>query len=590
MKRLAPLVCLMILASACAVKKPLEPVSHEAFKPERSDSEPSGAETATPPLPSWGEGPVDERAMSAATPGPTATRKRGPGAPSASGLKAAYADDNRQFNRFLEFLETHEAVPHRPADVSERLTLTVLDADGLPLPDCAVTIFLDGEVKDQGTTTADGIFRTFPARYAGQATTLSAGFAYDQAKKKITLNRSGKREVTVTLDTPRTLPAAVPLDLLFVLDTTGSMGEEIDRLKTSIDLINLNLSQHPARPLIRYGMVLYRDKGDTYVTRKIPFTPELEDFREQLAAIRAEGGGDTPEDLESALKTGIEEMDWNKEGVRLVFAITDAPPHLDYDHAFTYLDAARVAREKGIKIFSVGTGGLSLSGEYVLRQLSQLTGGAYIFLTYGERGESEGGAPGSVSHHTGANFTSDKLEAVIIKIARNELAHLTQHPGEAPGDYFEGVAGIEAPEKVTEALFENAVAQLADYAAISLADKPATAILPLASEFPDADAEYLTAALLIAATRHPRFTVVDRGNTEALIGELTLGLSGLVDEATAAKAGRLTGARLLLAGRVVKTGTRADVLLRLIRVETGEVLSATRLLMEEALLPSGWKG
>lgn len=583
MKRLAPLVCLMILASACAGTKPLRPTSHDATEAEKTDAGP-----AAPP--SWGEVPMDERAMSVATPAASRPRKRGPGLPSASGLKAAYADDNRQFNLFLEFLEAHKAVPHRPADVSERLTLTVLDAEGHSLPDCRVTIFLNGAVADQGTTTADGMFRTFPAQYAGRAQTLGATLRYNQTRKEITLDRNGRRDVEVTLDTPRALPAAVPLDLLFILDTTGSMGEEIDRLKTSIDLINLNLSQLPARPLIRYGMVLYRDKGDAYVTQAIPFTPELEEFREQLAAIRAEGGGDTPEDLESALKTGIEDMAWNEAGVRLAFAITDAPPHLDYDHGFTYLDAARIAREKGIKIFSVGTGGLSLSGEYVLRQLSQLTGGAYIFLTYGEKGESEGGTPGSVSHHTGANFTSDKLEAVIIKIARNELAHLTQHPGEAPDDYFEGVVGIEAPEKVTEALFENAVAQLADYAAISLADKPATAIFPLASEFPDADAEYLTSALLIAATRHPRFTVVDRGNTEALISEIKLGLSGLVDEATAAKAGRLTGARLLMAGRVVRSGTRADVLLRLIRVETGEVLSATRLLMEAALLPSGWKG
>jgi len=576
MKRLAPLLCLVLLASACVGTKTSHPVSRDAVEAEKS-------------MPSWGSNLMEKRAMTKAPKSCIMARKSGHGAPSASGLKAAYADDNRQFNLFLEFIGKYKETPHITADVSERIILTVLDTDGLTLPDCTVKISLGEDVMDKGKTTADGIFRTFPALYAGEEKTLTATLGYNGTEKKISLDRNGRREVTVTLATPRTLPAAVPLDLLFILDTTGSMGEEINRLKTSIDLINLNLSQLPAKPLIRYGMVLYRDRGDAYVTREIPFTPELEEFREQLNTIRAEGGGDTPEDLESALKKGIDELDWNEEGVRLAFAITDAPPHLDYQHPFTYIDAARSAREKGIKIFTVGTGGLSIDGEYILRQISQLTGGAYIFLTYGERGESEGGTPGSVSHHTGANFTSDKLEAVIIKIARNELNHLIKQPEEAINDYFEGVSGSEKPEKITEELFKNAVAQLADYAAISLSDKPATAILPLASKLSKADAEYLTSALLIAATRHPQFTVVERDNTSAIINEIKLGLSGLVDEETAAAAGHLTGADLLIAGRVVKSGSRADVIIRLIRVETGEVLSATRLLMEGALLPSAWE-
>lgn len=589
MKRLVTLLCLTFLTLVvwgCMANKATSPVSNDSLKEETTFESPPTFDMAI----------ESERAMPGASKSGIVARKKGypsthapHAAPSASGLKAAYADDNRQFNLFLEFLEKYKGTPHIAADVSERITLTVLDSEGLTLPDCTVEISLGGDVVDKGKTTADGIFRTFPTLYAKQAKTLTATVRYNQAKKKVTLDRQGKREVEVVMDTPRSLPAAVPLDLLFILDTTGSMGEEIDRLKTSIDLINLNLSQLPAKPLIRYGMVLYRDRGDAYVTRVIPFTPELEDFRDQLATVRAEGGGDTPEDLETALENGINELAWSDEGVRLAFAITDAPPHLDYNHNVTYIDAARTAREKGIKIFSVGTGGLDINGEYILRQISQLTGGAYIFLTYGERGESEGGTPGSVSHHTGANFTSDKLEAVIIKIARTELNHLITQPGETDDDYFEGISGIEKPEKVTEELFKNAVAQLADYASISLSDKPATAILPLASELSKTDSEYLTSALLIAATRHPQLTVVERDNTSAIISEIKLGLSGLVDEETASEAGRLTGAKLLLAGRVIKSGAKADVIIRLIRVETGEVISATRLLMEGGLLPSSWK-
>ena len=577
MKRCVPILCLLLLCLGCASNHSAVPLPEDSADKEALTSPPSAFKSS-----------IKKRMAPEGARGPRLHAKS-PGSQSASGLKAAYADDNLQFNRFLAFLKTHRNAAHIPTDVSERITLTALDSNGLTLPDCRVEISMGGGVVDRGVTTADGIFRTFPSLYAGSSETLSATFRYGRIEKKIPLPRNGKRGIEVTIDTPRTLPEAVPLDLLFILDTTGSMGEEIDRLKTSIDLINLNLSQLPAKPLIRYGMVLYRDKGDAYVTQVIPFTHSLETFQNQLAGVRAGGGGDTPEDLESALDKGINELNWGKQGVRLAFAITDAPPHLDYGHATTYIDAARVARQKGIKIFTVGTGGLSIDGEYVLRQISQLTGGAYIFLTYGERTESDGGEPGSVSHHTGSNFTSDKLEAVIINITRNELSHLMPQINGTETDYFEGVSGTEAPEKITAELFDRAIEQLADYAAISLAGKPATAILPLASKLSGTDAEYLSTALLIATTRNPLFTVVERDNTPALINEIKLGLSGLMDESTAAEAGRLTGASLLIAGRIIHVGHRVDVVIRLIRVETGEVISATRILMDEGLLPSKWE-
>jgi hypothetical protein len=131
-------------------------------------------------------------------------------------------------------------------------------------------------------------------------------------------------------------------------------------------------------------------------------------------------------------------VSWNRDGIRLAFVITDAPAHLDeYGPSYTYVDAVHDARKLGIKFFSVGTGGLPLEGELVLRQVAQYTYGKYIFLTYGESGESEGGAPGSVSHHTGANFRTDKLETIIIRFAKEELAFLTNQPLQESEDYFQ---------------------------------------------------------------------------------------------------------------------------------------------------------
>ena len=148
--------------------------------------------------------------------------------------------------------------------------------------------------------------------------------------RTVVFDRAGKRQVEVKLQAARPAYQNVPLDILFVLDTTGSMGEEIQRLKTTIEIINLNLAALSSRPQVRFGLVLYRDQGDEYTTEVVPLTEDLASFKRSLEGVRADGGGDDPEDLQSALRDAMREIRWNPDGIRLAFVITDAAPHLDY--------------------------------------------------------------------------------------------------------------------------------------------------------------------------------------------------------------------------------------------------------------------
>lgn len=68
------------------------------------------------------------------------------------------------------------------------------------------------------------------------------------------------------------------------------------------------------------------------------------------------------------------------------------------------------------------------------------------------------------------------------------------------------------------------------------------------------------------------FTLVERENLKRLVSELELGQSGLVDESTAPQAGRLLAADLILDGSVSEIGDQVQVHVRLLRVETAEVL------------------
>ncbi|HPM35918.1 MAG TPA: VWA domain-containing protein, partial [Spirochaetota bacterium] len=332
------------------------------------------------------------------------------------------------------------------------------------------------------------------------------------------------------LDTKRISQKRIPLDLLFIMDTTGSMGEEIARLKQTIEIINNNLAAMPAKPEIRFGMILYRDKGDEYVTKIIPLTSDLDGFQNELAKVEANGGGDTPEDLQSALDDAVNKIEWNKNGIRLIYAITDAAPHLDYEQKFTYVDAAREARKKGIKIFSVGTGGLDLDGEYVLRQISQYTYGKYIFLTYGEKGESEGGVEGSVSHHTGANFQTDKLEAIIIKFAKEELSNLSDKPLEKDEEYIEAKKiESEKNEETLKKLFDMALSQLVDYSTIKIDAGTPVSLLPVITSDNKyaANAEYFTEQANFSIAANKTFKLVERKNLQKILEEIEFQNTGI---------------------------------------------------------------
>ncbi len=509
---------------------------------------------------------------------------RGITVPSVSGLKAGFADDNKQFNYFVQFLEKYASVFHYELDIGERIIIRAADSAGKSIPNADVEVRAGGNASGSlltaGKTYADGSFMFFPSRFSASYQEYTATVRYLQKTETLRIDRAGEREITVNFSSARAVPDRVPLDIVFILDTTGSMGEEIERLKTTIEIIHLNLTNLPADPAVRFGMVLYKDRGDEqYVTEQVALTGDLEQFRAALDSVYADGGGDTPEDLQAALEDAVRKMDWNPGGIRLGFIITDAPPHLDYGQEYTYVDAAVEAAEKGIKLFSVGTGGLPLEGEYILRQISQFTSGKYIFLTYGESGESEGGSPGSVSHHTGANYQTDKLEAIIIRFAKEELSYLTDKPLESGDEYFQAVQiDDEEREQTLQKLFSQAIGQLTDYSTYALESGTAAAVLPIVAkkEPLKLNAEYFTQMLEFSAAASSVLKLVERKDLQKILDEIELQLSGISDPEKAAQIGEILGAQVLFAGDLYERADEYELFLKLLRVETGEVLSLTK--------------
>src|SRR5262249_2876225 len=153
--------------------------------------------------------------------------------------------------------------------------------------------------------------------------------------------------------------APVPVDIEFVVDATGSMGDEIAQLKASLADIAARIDALPAQPNVRFALTIYRDRVDPFFTRTWNFTPDLASFQHEIAGGTAGGGGDYPEDVQQGLSDGLQKPAWRGPGtVKLMFLIGDAPPHLDYPNDPDYITTAEQAAADGVKIETLAASGL----------------------------------------------------------------------------------------------------------------------------------------------------------------------------------------------------------------------------------------
>ena len=147
------------------------------------------------------------------------------------------------------------------------------------------------------------------------------------------------------------------IDVVFVLDTTGSMGGLLQTAKEKIWSIATTMASAQQTPEIRIGLVAYRDRGDSYVTKIVDLSDDLDSVYAKLMDFEANGGGDTPESVNKALYDAVHNMSWSQEdqAYQVIFLVGDAPPHMDYNEV-RYPQIVASALEKGIVINTIQCG------------------------------------------------------------------------------------------------------------------------------------------------------------------------------------------------------------------------------------------
>lgn len=319
-------------------------------------------------------------------------------------LTAGDIDDLRNFDFFLGYAQrTHNQCPDiqnqeiwPSISLDNRIALKVTDKNGKPVPNAAVSIdnkmFNNGMFSKQTvvTTTSEGMAFLFPL--IDGLPSLDGFDAQENISLTITPPEGKSQTVNILLQSDEQDDATVniklnhvaahnaqAMDVMFVIDATGSMGDEISYLQTEFDGIVSRLASNNPKVSLRYGLVMYRDEGDEYVVRDYGFTNNPRILRDQLRKQQANGGGDYPEAMEQAIDKAVDARWRDGNTAKVMFLVADAPPHDEnLGRAFA---SFKQARNEGIRIYPLGASGVGDTAEYLMRMGAVMTQGRYLFLT-----------------------------------------------------------------------------------------------------------------------------------------------------------------------------------------------------------------
>lgn len=202
------------------------------------------------------------------------------------------------------------------------------------------------------------------------------------------------------------------LELVFVVDATGSMGDEIKYLQAELlDVLKNVEKKLKTTTNIKYGSVFYRDQGDEYVTKKFDFSNKAEALITFIKEQSASGGGDTPEAVVEALDVAIDDLKWSKENTtKIMFLILDAPPHLSDENIDKLYAKIKLASKKGITIIPLAASDTDKQTEYLMRTFALLTNGTYTFLT------NDSGIGNDHIEPTTDSYEVEKLNDLLLRL------------------------------------------------------------------------------------------------------------------------------------------------------------------------------
>ncbi|MBW8295819.1 MAG: VWA domain-containing protein [Sphingopyxis sp.] len=300
-------------------------------------------------------------------------------------------------------------------DTTRVVTVKVNDRSGQPIPFADVVVTCSDGNSITMATQADGRAVFFPGldRLSERITVTArkAGRTIADARPVLVANAAGGQLVGLTANQAAT--KVTKLDLMLVVDTTGSMGDEINYLQSELRSIISAITAKHRNLDIRIGFVFYRDLGDEYVTRTVVFDRDVGRVQGALARQSANGGGDYPEAMDQAMIRAVGQ-DWRPDAVKSLLLVADASPH-DDKFGRTW-QAAEAARAKRIHVTPVAASGVADKAEYAMRAMAAATQSRYLFLT-DDSGVGNPHAPPAIDC-----YLVTKLDALVRRVIDTQIS------------------------------------------------------------------------------------------------------------------------------------------------------------------------
>ena len=377
--------------------------------PPPPPSDPSPPSPTTPsdpttPAPTPGPGaPVTPSAPMPTTPGPEAPNR---------GSKAPVSLDHWQFWQDLLQKPAWAGMPARWGFSTQERFAVVVESGGKHVADADVTLLAGQETVWSARTDAHGEAELFAGLFA----------AAPEGARSLQVTVAGKNTIVDAVTAGGMTPIVVPvdvaeapsqvLDLMFVIDTTGSMGDELSYLQVELADVIDRVRQTAGQDFkFRVSVNFYRDKGDEYLVKSFPFTEDIDLAIEDLNQQSANGGGDWPEAVDAALGDAIDGHDWSESAVaRLCFIVLDAPPHEGSDVLADVQGSVAAAAERGVRIVPLAASGVDKDLEFLLRLTAIATGGTYTFLT------NDSGIGGDHIEPTIGEYQVEILNDLLVRV------------------------------------------------------------------------------------------------------------------------------------------------------------------------------
>lgn len=211
------------------------------------------------------------------------------------------------------------------------------------------------------------------------------------------------------------------VEVVFCLDTTGSMSGLIDAAKKKIWSISNQITTGKPTPQVKIGLVAYRDRGDSFVTKVFDLTDDLDSIYTHLMGFNADEGGDEPEAVNEALHAAVHKVTWSKDKkvLRMIFLVGDAPPQMGYPDDVKYPDTCKEAVKRDIIINTILCGNSPTAKDHWIK-ICRAAEGSFVQIDAG------GGPVVAV-----ATPYDEKLAEINTEISRTTLVFGTTERREA---------------------------------------------------------------------------------------------------------------------------------------------------------------